>query len=282
MKVLTYRLGDRKTYGVAVDGGVVDGGRRLGGRYPDLCAVIKAGALDELREATKGQPADAKLDDIAYLPVLENPDKILMIGLNYKAHREEAGRDPADHPSIFTRFADSQVGHDQPMIRPRASDRFDYEGELAVVIGKGGRHIAQADALSHVAGYSCYNDGSVRDFQRHTSQWTPGKNFVGTGAFGPWMVTADEIPDPQALELTTRLNGQVMQNSTLDLMIFPVVELIEYCSTFCNLTPGDVIVSGTPGGVGYARKPPVFMKPGDTVEVDITKIGILRNAIADE
>jgi 2-keto-4-pentenoate hydratase/2-oxohepta-3-ene-1,7-dioic acid hydratase in catechol pathway len=282
MKVLTYSWQGKTSFGVATDDGVIDGQAQLGGKFADLKAVIEAGALDELRAACDGKPVDAPLSEITYLPVIGNPDKILMVGLNYKAHREEAGRDPAAHPSIFVRFPDSQVGHNQPMIRPKASERFDYEGELAVIIGKGGRHITQADALSHVCGYSCYNDGSIRDYQRHTTQWTPGKNFVGTGAFGPWMVTADEIPDPQALSLTTRLNGNQMQDTTLDLMLFPVVELIEYCSTFCNLVPGDVIVSGTPGGVGYARKPPVFMKPGDTIEIDISGVGILKNGIVDE
>lgn len=282
MKVLSYKVGGKATYGVATDDGVIDAGRRLADKYADLRAVFDADAFDELRAATEGQSPDSALSDISFLPVLPNPDKILMVGLNYKAHREEAGRDPAAHPSIFVRFPDSQIGHGADIIRPKASDRLDYEGELAVIIGKGGRHISQADALSHVAGYSCYNDGSVRDFQRHTTQWTPGKNFVATGAFGPWMVTADEIPDPQALHLQTRLNGQMMQDTDLDLMLFPVVEIIEYCSTFCNLVPGDVIVSGTPGGVGYARETPVFMKPGDICEIDISQVGVLSNGIADE
>lgn len=281
MKLLSYRLNGQDSYGVVAGDGVIDLGRRLGTKYRDLKAALRAGALDELHRAAQGQQADASLDSIEFLPVIPDPDKLLMVGLNYKAHREEAGRTETDNPSIFARYADSQVGHGQPMIRPKESDKLDYEGELAVIIGKAGRRIARADALGHVAGYSCYNDGSVRDFQRHTTQWHPGKNFVGTGAFGPWMVTADEIPDPQALALETRLNGQVMQQTTTDLMIFPVVDLIAYCSTFCNLLPGDVIVSGTPGGVGYARKPPVFMKRGDTVEIEIAKIGVLRNGIID-
>lgn len=281
MKLLSFRREGRKSYGVAVGDGVVDVGQRLGGRYGDLKAVLAADALDEVRRAVEGQAADAALESVEFLPVIPNPDKLLMVGLNYKAHREEAGRAETEHPTIFARYADSQVGHNQPIIRPRESDKLDYEGEMAVIIGRAGRRISAADALHYVAGYSCYNDGSVRDFQRHTTQWHPGKNFVGTGAFGPWMVTTDEIPDPQALTLETRLNGQVMQHTTLDLMIFPVAELIAYCSTFCNLVPGDVIVSGTPGGVGYPRKPPVFMKPGDTVEVEISGIGVLKNGIAD-
>ncbi len=282
MQVLSYRHQGNDTYGVRVGDGVCDVGRRLGERYPDLGAVLAAGALDEVAKAADGQAADAGLDDIAFLPVIVKPDKILMVGLNYRDHQQETKHSDTDHPSIFIRYPDSQVGHRQPMISPTVSESFDYEGELAVIIGRGGRHISEQDALSHVAGYSCYNDGSIRDYQRHTSQWTPGKNFVGTGGFGPWMVTADEIPDPQALTLITRLNGQEMQHTTNDLMIFPVVELINYCSTFCNLVPGDEIVSGTPGGVGFARKPPVFMKAGDTIEIDISKIGVLSNPIVDE
>jgi 2-keto-4-pentenoate hydratase/2-oxohepta-3-ene-1,7-dioic acid hydratase in catechol pathway len=281
MKVLSFRWQGRNSYGVVSGDGVVDVGKRLGSKYADLKAVLAAGALDEVRLTADGQDVDSALDAIEFLPTITNPDKLLMVGLNYKAHREEAGRAETEHPTIFARYADSQVGHNQPIIRPKESDKLDYEGEMAVIIGKAGRRIAKADALDYVAGYSCYNDGSVRDFQRHTTQWHPGKNFVATGGFGPWMVTADEIPDPQALTLETRLNGQVMQHTTLDLMIFTVVELIAYCSTFCNLVPGDVIVSGTPGGVGYPRKPPVFMKPGDTVEIDISGIGVLKNGIAD-
>ena len=183
---------------------------------------------------------------------------------------------------IFTRFADSQVAHLQPIIRPKASHKLDFEGELAVVIGKTARHVKAADALEYVAGYACYNDGSVRDWQKHTIQFVPGKNFPCTGGFGPWLVTCDEIGDPQDLELTTRLNGQVMQHTRTSDMIFDVRHLIEYCSTFTELAPGDVIVSGTTGGVGAFREPPVWMKPGDTVEVEISGIGILRNSIADE
>lgn len=281
MKLLTYRWQGKDSYGVVAGDGIVDIGARLGTKYRDIKAVLAAGALDEVRRAADGQKADATPDKITFLPVIPNPDKLLMVGLNYKAHREEAGRPETEKPTIFARYADSQTGHGQPIVRPKESDKLDYEGELAVIIGTAGRRISKAQALSHVAGYSCYNDGSVRDFQRHTSQWHPGKNFVATGPFGPWMVTTDEIPDPQALTLETRLNGEVMQHTTTDLMIFSVVDLIVYCSSFCNLVPGDVIVSGTPGGVGYARKPPVFMKPGDTVEIDISKIGVLRNGIVD-
>ena len=177
------------------------------------------------------------------------------------------------------RFAAAQVGHEQPMVRPVESNTLDYEGEIAVVIGKPGRRIAPADALSHIAGYGIYNDGSVREYQRHTSQFTPGKNFAATGGFGPWLMTPDEVGDPQALEITTRLNGQVMQNATADLMVFGFADISAYCSTFTDLVPGDVIATGTPGGVGGARKPPVFMDEGDVIEIEIAPIGVLRNPI---
>ena len=282
MKLVSFRWRDRDSYGVVADGGVIDLGPRLGARYPDLKSVLAAGALDEVTDATKGQTADVALDDIAFLPVIPNPSKILCVGLNYRAHREEAGRKETDHPAIFIRFADSQLGHQQPVVRPRVSDRLDFEGELAVIIGKSGRAIEPEDALGHIAGYSCYLDASVRDWQRHTGQWTPGKNFPATGGFGPWMVTADEIPDPSRLTLTTRLNGEVMQQAGTDLLIFPLPVIIHYISSFTALSPGDVIATGTPGGVGSRRDPPVYMKPGDRIEVEITGIGTLAHPIAGE
>jgi 2-keto-4-pentenoate hydratase/2-oxohepta-3-ene-1,7-dioic acid hydratase in catechol pathway len=171
------------------------------------------------------------------------------------------------------------MGHQQAMVRPKESNTLDYEGEIALIIGKAGRRIAKADALSHVAGYSIYNDGSVREFQRQTSQFTPGKNFPGTGGFGPWMMTPDEVGDVTAMEITTRLNGQVMQNATADLLVFDFGDIIGYCSTFCELVPGDVIVTGTPGGVGAARNPPVFMDEGDEIEVEVKPIGKLRHRV---
>lgn len=214
---------------------------------------------------------------------IPNPDKIICVGLNYKSHIGETGRTSAEErPVIFTRFAGSQVGHLQPLVCPIESARFDYEGELAAIIGKGGRRISEDAALDHVAGYSIYNDASVRDWQLHTHQWAPGKNFVGTGAFGPWMVTRDEIPDPYEHSLTTRLNGEVMQDSSINLMIFNIQAVIAYVSTFAELLPGDVIVTGTPGGVGNARKPPIYMHDGDVVEVEITGIGTLRNPVVKE
>ncbi len=279
MKLGSFRLDGKNSYGIFTERGVIDLGKRLGTKYPDLMSLIAADALGEARALAATNP-DAALDSIAYLPVIPNPGKILCIGLNYEEHRKETKREKTDHPSVFARFAESQVGHAQPMLRPRESTMFDYEGEIALVIGRGGRRIAEADAWRHIAGYSCYNDGSVRDWQRHTTQWIPGKNFVATGGFGPWMVTADEIPPGSVLELTTRLNGQVMQHADTSLLIFPIPRLIAYCSTFAPLAPGDVIVTGTPGGVGMRREPPVWMKDGDTVEVEVSRVGILRNTIA--
>jgi 2-keto-4-pentenoate hydratase/2-oxohepta-3-ene-1,7-dioic acid hydratase in catechol pathway len=275
---ITFERSGRVSYGIVVGDGIVDvGATRPSERtLKDLLAsgdLAKAGA-----EATKRKP-DHKLADIRYLPVITNPDKILCVGINYKAHQEETRRDPTSHPTIFVRFAGAQIGHDQPMIKPNESDQLDYEGEIALVIGRRARRVAKANALDCVAGFSCYNDGSVRDFQRHTTQFTPGKNFVGTGGFGPWMTTPDECGNLGAMELTTRLNGEVMQNATASQLIFGFADIIAYCSTFVELVPGDVIVTGTPGGVGDARNPPVFMKAGDVIEVEVKPIGVLRNRV---
>ena len=225
---------------------------------------------------------DLAMSDVSFLPVIPDPGKILCIGLNYLKHKQETGRPDVDNPTVFTRYADSQVAHLAPLIKPAVSDRFDYEGEMAVIIGKGGRNISEERALSHVAGYACYNDGSVRDWQRHTMQFTPGKNFPGTGGFGPMLVTADEVGDYTKLPIQTRLNGEVMQDASLADLIFPLGRLIAYCSTFTPLSPGDVILTGTPGGVGDKRKPPVYMRDGDRVEVEIGMLGTLVNPVIDE
>lgn len=281
MKLLSFRHGGKDTYGVVSGNGVIDLGKRLGATYPDLKTLIAKGGLEEAKKVATGA-ADAPLSAIEYLPVIPNPGKIICVGLNYKAHREETGRQPTDNPALFIRFADSQTAHNQPLVKPKASNMLDYEGELAVIIGKTARHVKEADAFSIVAGYSCYNDGSVRDWQNHTPQWAPGKNFPKTGGFGPWMVTKDEIPNVDELTLTTRLNGQVVQQTGIDLMLFPIPVVIAYITTFTELHAGDVISTGTPGGVGFKRNPQLFMKAGDKVEVDISKIGILENPIIAE
>lgn len=253
----------------------------LGGFLPDLKTAIATGRLGEAASHAATAPKMA-LASVSFLPLIPSPDKILCVGLNYETHRKETGRSEVAHPTIFTRFTNSQIGHGAPMLRPLGSSDFDYEGELAVIIGKAGRYIDPADALSHVAGYACYNDGSVRDFQRHTHQFTPGKNFPDTGAFGPYLVTPDEVGPLGDQRLQTRVNGMLVQDALLSQMIFDIPAQIAYCSSFTRLEPGDVIVSGTPGGVGAKRTPPLWLKAGDVVEVEIDGVGLLRNPVEDE
>ena len=279
MKLLSFNLSGKPSYGALRDDGIVDIGARLGSRYPDLKAVLAADALPELSSLVASVTADFAAESLDFLPVIVKPAKILCVGLNYESHQQETGRDRSGYPVIFTRFADTQVGHRQPLGVPRVSTRLDYEGELAVVIGRGGRAIDQASAMQHVAGYSCYNDASVRDWQGHTSQFTPGKNFPQSGGFGPCLVTADEIDDVQRLAIRTRLNGEIMQDSNTSRLIFSIPEIIEYISAFTPLAAGDVIATGTPGGVGFTRKPPVYLKPGDEIVVDIEKVGTLVNPV---
>ncbi|MCP2073395.1 UNVERIFIED_ORG: 2-keto-4-pentenoate hydratase/2-oxohepta-3-ene-1,7-dioic acid hydratase in catechol pathway [Pseudomonas lini] len=282
MKLASFIVQGRSSYGVVEGDQVIDLETVKPTFGSDLKQAIAHNRLGELtRETLAGLPR-IPLAEVTFLPVIPNPGKVLCIGINYATHVRETGREMPIYPMIFTRFADSQTAHLQPIVRPKASHKLDFEGELAVVIGKAARHVKAADALDHVAGYACYNDGSVRDWQKHTIQFVPGKNFPNTGGFGPWLVTGDEIGDPQDLELTTRLNGEVMQHTRTSDMIFDVRRLIEYCSTFTELAPGDVIVTGTTGGVGAFREPPVWMKPGDEVEVEIARIGTLRNSIVDE
>jgi len=280
MKLTSFKIAGRPSYGLVKDGGLVD----LGRRFSDLATLrdFLAGDGLSLVGDLKDAPVDHAIEDVEFEPVIPNPDKIICVGLNYHDHVVETGRTVTAKPLLFARYAGSQVGQGQPLIKPLESEEFDYEGELAVIVGKGGRRIREEEALSHVAGYACYNDVSVRDWQRHTSQYMPGKTFAGTGAFGPWMVTSDEIPDPTELSLTTRLNGQVVQQATTDLLITSIPSLIAYCSTILPLVPGDVIVSGTPGGVGSKRTPPLWMRPGDAVEVEVSGIGVLRNPVVDE
>ncbi len=278
MRWLSFIHNGNPSFGyVTADGtGIVDVGARTD--YADLKAVIAADALAQTA-AQLGDTADVALAAIEYQPTIPNAGKILCVGLNYKAHQEETGRGGEGFPTIFVRFANAQTGHEQPMIRPTESQTLDFEGEIVLVIGKPGRRISRDAALSHVAGLGIYNDGSVREYQRQTSQFTPGKNFTGTGGFGPWMMTMDEAGDLDALEITTRLNGEVIQNAVSSQLVFGFAQLIEYCSTFTELEPGDLIVTGTPGGVGSARKPPVFMDEGDVIEVEVKPIGTLRNHV---
>jgi 2-keto-4-pentenoate hydratase/2-oxohepta-3-ene-1,7-dioic acid hydratase in catechol pathway len=282
MKLVSFVAENGPGYGVVKHGGVIDLCRRFGDRLPTVRALLSAGALPEAERVARDAAPDFPLDGLQLAPVIPDPDKIICIGMNYRDHVAEVGRTITKKPALFARFAGSQVGHLQPLVKPAVSDEFDYEGELAVVIGRRGRHIPAEHALEYVAGYSCYNEGSVRDWQRHTSQFLAGKSFAGTGAFGPWLVTADEITDPSRLTLETRLNSQLVQHTTTDLMITSIPEQIAYISTVLPLLPGDVIVSGTPGGVGLKRHPQLFMRPGDIAEVEISGIGVLRNPVIAE
>ena len=280
MRLSTFKNAGKISWGVVDDDQIFDIGAVLADRYPDLKSAIASG-LAGVSEAV-GQAKAYKISTIQWLPVIPNPDKILCVGLNYEMHRQETGRSEVENPTIFARYANSQTGHLAPIIRPKVSTELDFEGELAVIIGKAGRYIDRRYAMAYIAGYACYNDGSVRDYQRHTHQFTPGKNFPDTGAFGPWMMTPDELGDLGELRIQTRLNGEVVQDARFNQMIFDIPRQIEYCSSFTRLEPGDVIVSGTPGGVGAKRKPPLWMKSGDVVEVDIENLAILKNHIIDE
>jgi 2-keto-4-pentenoate hydratase/2-oxohepta-3-ene-1,7-dioic acid hydratase in catechol pathway len=280
MKLATFRTAQGDSYGIVTDKGIVDLKRYLGNRFHDLKALIAGNGFAEAAKQLNATP-DYQDSDVTWLPVIPNPDKILCVGLNYQEHVAETGRDNTEQPAIFLRLPESQVGHKQPIVRPRESTHLDFEAEIAVIIGRPGRRISQKDAWDHIAGYSCYNDGSVRDWQRHTIQWTAGKNFPRTGGFGPWMVTADDLPPGTKMTLSCRLNGERMQHATTEQRIFRIPKIIEYVSTWTTLAPGDVIVTGTPGGVGARRNPPVWMKPGDKVEIEIDKVGILENGIAD-
>jgi 2-keto-4-pentenoate hydratase/2-oxohepta-3-ene-1,7-dioic acid hydratase in catechol pathway len=268
----------RPSYGAYSEGRIVDLGCRLGERYPDIKALLARGGLSDARACLGAEP-DYREDELVFLPIIGQPGKIFCVGMNYAEKRREFG-ETNDAPTLFVRFPDSQTGHACPVLKPSHTDEFDYEGELAVVIGKAGRAIRKEDALAHVAGYSCYMDGSVRDWQ-HT-WFTAGKNWRQTGAFGPWLVTADEIPDPQALDIRTYLNGRTVQDDNTGNMIHTIPELIAYISTFSALSPGDVIITGSPGSVGKKRVPPLFLKEGDVVEVEIERIGRLRNHVVKD
>jgi len=286
MKLLSFVHQGRETWGAVVGDGVVDLGKARP-QHAGLADYIASGEYLQAAQHVEGLPVVAKLADITYLPVIPRPEKIVCAVRNYMDHHQEvlaAGmhRELSEQPPIFLRVWRSQCAHNAPIVRPHVSESLDWEGELAVIIGKGGRNIAEADAFDHVAGYSCYNDGSVREWQFHAKQIASGKNFESTGGFGPWMVTADEIAPGRELKLETRLNGEVVQSSHTGHMIFSIPKLISYSSTIFTLAPGDVIATGTPAGVGWSKKPPRFMKPGDVCEVEIEGIGVLRNPIVQQ
>ena len=282
MKLVSFSKQAVTGFGALLDDGIIDLTNKLEDGVDSLRGAIAADLLSKAGEYSKGRSTDFAQSEVTLLPVIPDPDKIICIGVNYEKHRAETKRPEVSYPTIFTRFADSQIAHRQALIKPTISDRFDFEGEMAVIMGNGGRNIPEASAMNHVAGYACYVDGSVRDWQRHSTQHTPGKNFPGSGAFGPYMVTSDEVPDYTQLPIQTRLNGDIVQDATLADLIFPVPRLINYISQFTPLSAGDVIVTGTPGGVGDKREPPIYMVPGDTLEVEIGILGTLVNPVEGE
>lgn len=282
MSYISFIAEGRASYGIARPDGVFDLGPHIGAAFPDLRSFLTAqsrGLITSIPAATSTTYASGQF---TYLPILPNPSKILCVGLNYEDHRLETGRKKADHPTLFTRFADTLTGHQTSMLLPSNSTAFDYEGELAVIIGKPGRHLSPENALSIVAGYSVFNDGSIRDWQRHTNQFTPGKNFPATAGFGPTLVTVEEAGALAEKSIQTHLNGQLVQSAHLGDMTFSLPEIIAYITAFTTLHPGDVIATGTPGGVGFTREPPLYMKSGDTVTVTIEGIGTLTNSIQPE
>jgi 2-keto-4-pentenoate hydratase/2-oxohepta-3-ene-1,7-dioic acid hydratase in catechol pathway len=281
VKLTSFEIAGRESWGLIEEGSVIDVGAVLRERFFDLRSAIAAEAYLEI-DRVAGKAPRHSLQSVGWLPVVPNPSKIICIGLNYEEHRRETARPHAKYPTVFARFSSSQTAHLSAVPLTHLSTQLDYEGELAVIIGKPGRYVGSRDAMKYVAGYSCYNDISVRDWQNHTHQFSPGKNFPGTGAFGPWMVTPNELGELEALRLQTRVNGDVVQSATFGQMIFGVPQLIDYCSSFTQLEPGDVIVTGTPGGVGAKRQPPLWLKPGDVTEVEIERIGVLRNTIVTE
>jgi len=289
MKLASYSLDGRESFGAVLDGGIFDLKSRLsalaGVKAGDMVEFIANGALDEARRLTEGVRPDVAFDRISFLPPVVRPGKIICIGVNYKSRPDETpgGNYTWNYPSLFFRTPSAQAAHLQPILRPPESEQIDYEGEIAVIVGKGGRRIAPEAALAHIFGYSCFNEGSVRDWMKHTTaNVTSGKNFFQSGAFGPWISTSDEIADPHDMTIEVRVNGETRQKDTTANMMRPYEELIAYVSTIMPLEPGDVIASGTPVGVGANRKPQVWLKPGDVVEIEVSGVGVLRNSVEDE
>lgn len=285
MKLATFEArGGRVSYGIVRNDGVIDAGARLAKQFPDLRAVLSAGALGQLSALEVQASPDFALSEVRLLKPIPNPGKILCVGVNYpeRAAEYKDNPDAPKYPSIFVRFPASLVAHDEPIVRPPESPQLDYEGEVALVIGRKGRRVKESDALAHVAGYTICNEGTIRDWLRHGKfNVTPGKNFERTGAMGPWLLTADEIGS-RPMRIVTRVNGEVRQDDTTDRMIFPIPFLIPYVSRFCTLEPGDILVTGTPTGAGARFDPPRYLVPGDAVEVEVSGIGVLRNRVIDE
>ncbi len=276
MKFVSYEYSEGVKIGAVINDGITD----LSDAGPSLKAVLATGPLDNLIKVAQRRSPSVDLDHVVLHQVIPDTERIICVGRNYRDHAQEMGGDPPKVPSLFLRTAHSLVGHQQSVVKPTVSDQYDFEGELAVIIGRGGRHIPAEHALSHVAGYSCFLDGTLRDYQKHS--FTAGKNFDSSGACGPWLVPAQEIPDPQNLRLQTRINGTVMQDASTADMIFGVAEIISYVSAFTHLEPGDVLATGTPAGVGAGRTPPVWLEPGDKIDIDIEGVGVLTNVVKAE
>lgn len=282
MKLVSFHLNGRAGYGAVVGEQVVDLGAHFAD-IPDLATLLASPAqLAKARELAASAKGEHALADVTLAPVIPAPGKVICVGINYVAHAEEAGRKVGKHPVIFQRFAETLQAHGAPLVRPKVSEEFDFEAELAVVIGKGGSHIAPEDAMDHVAGYTCFNDASVRDWQFHTHQYGMGKTFRSTGALGPWLVTADEIADYRQLQVRGILNGEQLQEGNLSELAFDIPHLISYVSQALDWNPGDILATGTPSGIGFKRNPPIFLKPGDVFEVTISQIGTLSNPVIDE
>jgi 2-keto-4-pentenoate hydratase/2-oxohepta-3-ene-1,7-dioic acid hydratase in catechol pathway len=285
VRFLSFKVGDYESYGAWRDDGIVDLGRLLGAELPTFGAVLRAGELERAMSLGTSSKATIGPDEIRYRPTVPDPEKIVCIGINYGNRNEEYkdGAEAPRYPSVFMRTPGSLVGHLEPLWNPPESEQLDYEGEIVLVIGKAGRRIRAAEAMSHVAGLALMNEGSVRDWLRHSKfNVTPGKNFERSGSLGPWMVTTDELPSGAALHLTTHVNGELRQEDTTANLIFPFARLIEYLSSFMRLVPGDLIATGTPTGAGARFDPPKYLRAGDTVEVHVPELGTLRNSVVDE
>ncbi|MFZ0501629.1 MAG: fumarylacetoacetate hydrolase family protein [Steroidobacteraceae bacterium] len=284
MKLCNFRFGERKSYGVLTPRGIVDLGVRIGGPVPDVLAMLRADLLGQVRHVANSGQRDYALDEVQLLSPAGRGTRYFCIGVNYPERNEEYkdGSERPKYPSIFMRTHTSFSDPGQPILRPTESEQLDYEGEIAIVIGQGGRRIPQDQALAHVLGYCCANEGSVRDWLRHSKfNVTQGKNFDRSGSLGPWLVTADEV-GTAPLRITTRVNGEVRQDDTSDRMMFPIPYLVSYISTFCSLETGDVILTGTPSGAGARLEPPRYLVAGDVVEVEVSRLGMLRNPVADD
>lgn len=287
MRFVSFSRDGSHRIGCPRDGQIVDLSIAAPALPTDLLSLLEQGpdAMQQAADAAQnaGDDAMVSVDDITYLPLIPRPPKIICIGRNYAAHAKEGGAEPPSYPEIFYRGATSLLAHNAPIIRPQCSDKLDYEAELVAIIGKTARHVAREEGLDYIAGYSLFNDATLRDYQRKSTQWTIGKNFDNTGGFGPEFVSADELPaGAHGLRIQSRLNGAVMQDANTQDFIFPMDDLVAKLSECMTLEPGDVIVTGTPAGVGYARKPPVWMKAGDVCEIEIEGIGVLSNPVVDE